>query len=201
MKIINCAQLARDLINESNEEFAKKAIIQAKESKDLLEKCLIFRKYTSPQSTEAEKLIRNDLNLDKPLNNNSGDGIKNNIRYEIKVSIHDKKCNVNIRQIRPHHTVDFYIIVALNLFEGEMGEAFIFKIPALELYKLIAEHGGYTHGTVDKNGPITLESILHNKNLFEYSLSPEPNANEGTKANRLWQSFLKFRVEYDEKNF
>jgi hypothetical protein len=201
MKTVNCEQLARDLINESSEIFAKKAIIQAKESENLWEKCLILRKFTSPQSTIAEKLIRHDLKIDKPLNNTSGDGIKNKIRYEIKVSLHDKKCNVNIRQIRPHHTVEFYIIVAFNLFEGELGEAYILKIPAVELYKLIANYGGYTHGTVDKNGPITLESILNNKNLFEYSLSPEPNATKGTKANRLWQEFLKHKVEYKEELF
>jgi len=201
MKIIDCVQLAKDLINESSEDFAVKAIIQAKESNDLWEKCLIFRKFTSPQSTDAEKLIRHDLKIDKPLNNTSGDGIKNKVRYEIKVSIHDKKCNVNIRQIRPHHTVDFYIIVAFNLFEGEKGKAYILKIPAVEMYKLIANYGGYTHGTVDKNGTITLESILNNKNLFEYSLSPEPNATKGTKANRLWQEFLKYKVEYKEEQF
>jgi hypothetical protein len=201
MKVIDCVQLAKDLINESSEDFAAKAIIQAKESKDLWEKCLIFRKFTSPQSTDAEKLIRHDLKINKPLNNTSGDGIKNKVRYEIKVSIHDKKCNVNIRQIRPHHTVDFYIIVAFNLFEGEKGKAYILKIPAVEMYKLIANYGGYTHGTVDKNGAITLESILNNKNLFEYSLSPEPNATKGTKANRLWQEFLKYQVEYKEEQF
>lgn len=201
MKVIDCVQLAKELINESSEDFAKKAIIQAKESENLWEKCLIFRKFTSPQSTDAEKLIRHDLKIDRPLNNTSGDGIKNKVRYEIKVSIHDKKCNVNIRQIRPHHTVDFYIIVAFNLFEGEKGEAYILKIPAMEMYKLIANYGGYTHGTVDKNGAITLESILNNKNLFEYSLSPEPNATKGTKANRLWQEFLKYKVEYKEEQF
>lgn len=201
MKVIDCVQLAKELINESSEDFSKKAIIQAKESENLWEKCLIFRKFTSPQSTDAEKLIRHDLKIDRPLNNTSGDGIKNKVRYEIKVSIHDKKCNVNIRQIRPHHTVDFYIIVAFNLFEGEKGEAYILKIPAVEMYKLIANYGGYTHGTVDKNGAITLESILNNKNLFEYSLSPEPNATKGTKANRLWQEFLKYKVEYKEEQF
>ncbi len=37
MKIIDCVQLAKDLINESSEDFAVKAIIQAKESKDLWE--------------------------------------------------------------------------------------------------------------------------------------------------------------------
>lgn len=201
MKVIDCVQLAKELINESSEDFAKKAIIQAKESENLWEKCLIFRKFTSPQSTDAEKLIRHDLKIDRPLNNTSGDGIKNKVRYEIKVSIHDKKCNVNIRQIRPHHTVDFYIIVAFNLFVGEKGEAYILKIPAVEMYKLIADYGGYTHGTVDKNGAVTLKSILNNKNLFEYSLSPEPNATKGTKANRLWQEFLKYRVEYKEEEF
>lgn len=202
MKIIDYDQLAKDLLNESNIEFAKEAIGQAKESNDLREKCLIYRKYTSPQSTAAEELIRDDLKIDKPLDNTSGDGIKNNIKYEIKVSIHDKKCNVNLRQIRPHHTIDYYIIVTFNLFEGEKGEAYILKIPANEMYKLIAKYsGGYTHGTVTNNGTVTLESILNKNNLFEYSLSPMPNANKGTKAYKLWQELLKYKVEYKEEQF
>lgn len=198
---IDCRELAKDLINESNSEYKKHALKQAKESSDLWEKCVLLRKFTTPQSTDAEKLIRHDLKIEKSLDNISGDGIKNGVKYEIKVSLHDVKCKVNIRQIRPHHSVDFYIIVALNLFDGEYGKAHIFKIPVSELYKLIADYGGYTHGTVDVNGAVSLESILNKDNGFEYSLSPDPNATDGTKAKKLWQEFLKYEKKYLAENF
>ncbi len=97
--------IAKDLINESSSEYTKNAMGVAKESKSLWEKCILLRKFTTPQSTEAEKIIRHDLKIDKPENNISGDGIKNGVKYEIKVSLHDKECNVNLRQIRPYHSV------------------------------------------------------------------------------------------------
>jgi hypothetical protein len=198
---IDCVEIVKGLINESNAEYTAQSLKQARDSKILWEKCVLLRKFTTPQSTDAEKLVRHDLKIERPLNNTSGDGIKNGIKYEIKVSLHDKRCNVNIRQIRPHHTVDFYIIIAFNLFEGELGKSFIFKIPENEIYKLISNYGGYTHGTVEVNGIITLSSILDKTNKFEYSLSPDPNATKGTKAYTLWEEFLKYEVEYHENNF
>jgi hypothetical protein len=198
---IDCVEIAKGLINESNAEYTLSAMKQARESSNLWEKCVLLRKFTTPQSTDAEKLIRHDLKIEKPLNNTSGDGINNGLRYVNKVSLHDKRCNVNIRQIRPHHSVDFYIIVAFNLFEGELGRAFIFKIPEIEIYKLIADYGSYTHGTVEVNGIISLSSILDKQNKFEYSLSPDPNATIGTKARKLWDEFRKYELEYREDNF
>ena len=107
---IDCDKIAKDLRDENNIEIKKKAIKKAEESKDLWEKCVLLRKFTSPQSTEAEKLIKLDLDLKDALDNISGDGIKKGVKYEIKTSLHDVKCKVNIRQIRPHHDIDFYIL-------------------------------------------------------------------------------------------
>ena len=199
---IDCNEIAKELRDENRIEIKKKALKQAEESQDLWEKCVLLRKFTSPQSTDAEKLIKLNLEIDDALDNISGDGIKNDIKYEIKVSLHDLRCKVNIRQIRPHHDIDFYIIVAFNLFRGVRGQAHIFKIPSKIIYELIAEFGGYTHGTVAKNGIITEISVLGNKNKsFEYSLSPDPNSQLYTKSNDLWREFLKYEVAFDKKHF
>lgn len=198
---MDCKQIAKQLINESGKAYKLEALKYASQSTDLWEKCVILRKYTSPQSTEAEKLIRNYLKIGKPVDNTSGDGMKNGLNYEIKVSVHDKNCNFNIRQIRPHHNIHYYILVALNLFEDEYGKAYILKVPSKKLYELVARYGGYTHGTVDDNGDITLESILDKSNFFEYSLTPMPNNNDGTKSKQLWLELLSFEVEYKPENF
>lgn len=198
---MDCKQIAKQLINESVTTYKLEALKYASQSTDLWEKCVILRKYTSPQSTEAEKLIRGDLKIGKPVDNTSGDGMKNGLNYEIKVSVHDKKCNFNIRQIRPHHNIHYYILVVFNLFEGEYGKAYILKVPSKKLYELVASYGGYTHGTVDDNGDINLESILDKSNFFEYSLTPMPNNNDGTKNKQLWLELLPFEVEYKPENF
>ena len=124
--IINCKQIVKELINESSTTYKIEALKYAKKSTDLWKKCVILRKYTSPQSTEAEKLIRNDLKIGRAVDNVSGDGMKNGFNYD-KVSVHDKKCNINIRQIRPHHNVHYYIIVAFNLLRENMVKLIYLK--------------------------------------------------------------------------
>jgi hypothetical protein len=201
MKKIDCEEIVKGL--RGNKYLAEKvdAIEQAKKSKDLWEKCVLLRVYTSPQSTDAEKIIKRDLELKNAADNNSGDGIKNGIKYEIKVSVHDVNCKVNIRQIRPHHSIDFYIIVAFNLFGGTKGEAYVFKIPANVIYELVVKYGGYTHGTVSKNGKVNLESISDINTRHEYSLTADPNAADGTKSKKLWDNFLEYKVDYTRDSF
>ena len=177
------------------------AILQATESKDLWEVCVLLRVYTSPQSTDAEKIIKKNLQINNAKDNISGDGVKNEIKYEIKVSVHDVNCKVNIRQIRPHHNINFYIIVAFNLFGGIKGEAYLFKIPAEVIYELVVDYGGYTHGTVSKNGVVTKESISDKNTKYEYSLTADPNATYGTKARELWDKLLVFKVDYKKDFF
>ena len=201
MKKIDYKKIAKELKDKKHLEEKETALKQAKESTNLLEKCVLMRKFTSPQSMDAEKLIKNDLQIQNALDNKSGDGIKNNVKYEIKVSVHDEKCKVNIRQIRKHHSIDFYIIVSLNLFKGENGEANIFKIPSNIIYELVEEYGAYTHGTVSKNGKISKESLKDKKMVYEYSLTADPNAKEETKAKKLWNRFLEYKVDYKKELF
>ena len=201
MTKIDCIQIVKSIRSNKLVLEKQQAIKQAYESDDIWEKCVLFRKYTSPQSTDSEKLIRHDLNIGNPADTVSGDGMKNGVNYEIKVSIHDTKCKTNIRQIRPHHNVDFYIIMAFNVFGGDRGEAFVFKVPSEKIYDLVLEYGCYTHGTIKRNGVITAESIRDKTTDFEYSLSADPNAPNNTKSKKLWLELLEYSVPYSNELF
>ena len=201
MTKIDCIQIVKSIRSNKLVLEKQQAIKQAYESDDIWEKCVLFRKYTSPQSTDSEKLIRHDFNIGNPADTVSGDGMKNGVNYEIKVSIHDTKCKTNIRQIRPHHNVDFYIIMAFNVFGGHRGEAYVFKVPSEKIYDLVLEYGCYTHGTIKRNGAITAESIRDETTDFEYSLSADPNAPNNTKSKKVWLELLEYSVPYSNESF
>lgn len=161
-------------------------------------KCILARMYLTPQSTEMETICRNDLRIDKPETKTSGDGYKNGIHYEIKISLHAKNSKINFVQIRPDHQVEFYILIAYNMYENcTIGKAYIFKIPSDVLYKLIVDYGGYAHGTRSKLGKITYESMIGRG--CEYALRCNPNAQNGNCV--IWKHLLKYEVPYDPSFF
>jgi hypothetical protein len=165
----------------------------------LTKKCILVREYLSPQSTIFEKIIKKDLLIEPPINNTSGDGCKNNKNYEIKASVHAKKSKINWVQIRPDHNIDFYILIAYNIYENDnIGKAYIFKIPSDLLYDLIVKYGGYAHGTCGVHNKITIENIKGRN--CEYALRCNPNVKKG-KNHDLWNELLKYEVEYDSNNF
>jgi hypothetical protein len=75
-------------------------------------------------------------------------------------------------------------------------EEFWFKIPNHDLYKLLPEFGGYAHGTVALNGPITNESVKRGE--LEYALRPSMFTGENTKTKRLWNKILKYQTSSEE---
>lgn len=189
-----------------------------KKQEDLCSKLILAREYLTPQSILMEKVIKNDLEIDDKFDSQSGDGIKNGIKYEIKVSLHDRECKFNFVQIRPDHYVDFYIFVGYNLFDGYKGRAFILKVPAEFVYDLLIEgYGGYAHGTNKSLGNID-RTNFKGRNC-EYVLRPNPNMclrkckviqtkdgkkitkMKNTKANILWQKLLQFEVPYKKEYF
>ena len=91
--------------------------------------------------------------------------------------------------------------MAFNVFGGDRGEAHVFKVPSAKIYDLVLEYGGYTHGTVKRNGVITSESIRDKSTDFEYSLSANPNADSSTKSNKLWIELMKYSVPYKKEEF
>lgn len=198
---IDCRELVQKLKSNHQKELTAQALSQCEAAELLWEKCVLLKVYTSPQSTKSEEIIKKDLKILKPLNNVSGDGHKNGVNYEIKVSIHDKKANVNIRQIRPHHNIDYYIIVSFNMDDGEYGTSYIFKIPSKTLYSWIPEYGGYTHGTVERNGEITENTVSDVNVDYEYSLTANPNGTKTSKQFKLWELIREYEVDYNESNF
>lgn len=62
-----------------------------------------------PHSIVPEKSIKEELHIGPPLDKISGDGHTNGINYEIKTLIYSKNGPFNFLQIRPDHSVDYYI--------------------------------------------------------------------------------------------
>lgn len=194
-----------DLINLVSEMKIKdnndrnKIINKIKSQETLTTKCIMACNFLPPQSNSMEMICKEDLQIQNSLDEISGDGIKNGIKYEIKISIHAKKSNINFVQLRPDHKIDFYIFIAYNLYDKEkIGKAYIFKVPAENIYSLILDYGGYAHGTVKNLGKITKENIKGRN--CEFALRCNPNATRGNNF-KLWNELLKYEVEYLANNF
>ena len=177
----------------------KHTLEKIKNEKTLTGKCILSRLYLAPQSTIVETMCKQDLGIGSALNKTSGDGHKNGINYEIKTSIHAKKSQLNFLQIRPDHDIDYYILIAYNMYEDNaLGNAHIFKIPSPVVYDLICRFGGYAHGNCTVLGKITSDNIKGRN--CEYALRCDPNETKG-KSFELWNEFLKYEVEYNSENF
>jgi len=159
---------------------------KCEKEKDLLKKCVYCKYYLSSQvyGQLLQEYLKEKYMISDPLDHLSGDGVKNGKNIEIKVSLGDAKGQINIVQIRPSHKIDYYMILAYNLFEGEYGGAYLLIIPANEIYSLIPEYGCYAHGTVVKNGKITLNNMYGHS--YEYALRPNP-LKKTAKSGKLWE--------------
>jgi hypothetical protein len=190
----------QSIVTAMRAEIQAKKLLQAqlKLATTLTEKFILLRRAVNPQSTAPEAMIMNDLNIGPPVDKTSGDGHKNGANYELKFSLHTKDGSFNFVQIRPDHTVDFYLMGGYNLFEGDLGRAYICKIPAEVVYGLLPEYGGYAHGTVGKLGKITCDNIKGRN--CEYALRPNPNARENTKSKNLWDILSAYEIEYLPEN-
>ena len=188
------------IVNAMRAEIQAKKLLQdqLKLANTLTEKFILLRRAVNPQSTAPESMIMKDLGIGPPVDRTSGDGHKNGVNYELKFSLHTKNGGFNFVQIRPDHTIDFYLMGGYNLFEGDIGNAYICKVPAKVVYGLLPEYGGYAHGTVGKLGKITCENIKGRN--CEYALRPNPNAKENTKSKKLWNVLMKYKIDYYPDN-
>jgi hypothetical protein len=171
------------------------------DEKDLLRKCILCKKFMSSQEwgPVMESFLKTSLQIDPKINEISGDGHKNGNNIEIKVSLGSKSGQLNLVQIRPDHTIDYYLFVGYNLYEGDIGKAYVMKIPAADLYALLPIYGGYAHGTIKELGKITSTNIKGRN--CEYALRPNPTLNDRCAGKRLWIEMLKYRVEFEESAF
>lgn len=110
---------------------------------------------------------------------------------EIKVS-NGGKCNnkFNYVQIRLNHNCEYlltaYFIDDANL--NNLGELFMFKLNKQDLIQIVLKHGGYAHGTTQKLGVISKESLEETPNNKEYALRPK-------YGDKCWKELLNFRID------
>lgn len=163
--------------------------------KNLLKQCILCKNYLSAQQWSGimENRIKEIFDIKQKINSTSGDGIINKNNIEIKASLGDIKGTFNFVQLRPGHSIKYYIFLTYDAYESTLGKIYWFLISSIDLYKLLPLYGGYAHGTIEKNGRITLENISKE---CEYSLRPNPIKKD--KSKKLWDELLKYNKTEDE---
>jgi hypothetical protein len=140
-------EIARKAYDLSDEEVAKLFLIRCKS-------LLVPASY----GKQAEKVIIRHLGLLPKLNAESGDAFSPTLgRIEIKVSI-VPDADWAMRQIRPHHHIDHYLVYAYSIQDDDLYCALI---PSAEIYEQVRLHGGVCHGS---------EEIASANTHNEYSL-------------------------------
>ena len=140
----------------------------------------------------VEKYIREKNNFAKNTASEcNGDCSKDNKNAEVKASLGGAKHNkFNWVQLRVSHNIDYYILTAYHLMNTNVetgGELYVFNVPKDAMITLIANHGGYAHGTLSEHGAITLADLKDGSNKKEYALRP-------SYGDKCWLDILKFRV-------
>lgn len=153
--------------------------VSAQQFGPLLEKFIIQKfKYNKNKSEEC-----------------NGDCNKNNVNYEVKVSMGGAKhSKFNYVQIRPSHTCDMYILTAYHLslenIESE-GHLYVFKVPKNDMLNILVLYGGYAHRTKKENGAITMETLQDPTSMKEYAIRPVIN-------DACWKELMKFVIEEED---
>jgi hypothetical protein len=158
--------------------------------------CVIHGISSQQYGPLLEQYIRRKFNFEKvKAEECKGDCSKDGNTSEIKVSLggatHTK---FNFVQLRPSHDCDTYILTAYHLtYENAIteGELYVFKIPKAEMTHIIAQHGGYAHGTIKEHGQITRDSICIEGNMKEYAIRPNIH-------DECWKKLLAFRINESE---
>ena len=113
--------------------------------------------------------------------NKSGDSTtpKGN-RIEIKCSIEDAKGGFNYVQIRPSHTVDYYLLANYSI---STDEVIFLLCPKKEFVDLVVSNGQLAHGTNDASFEYK-----------EYAYRPKMHGRLGTKGREQWENLQQWRV-------
>lgn len=168
---------------------------------DILKKCILCKRFLSANqwSVIMESHIKRRFNIGRPNSSVSGDGCSkiNGMNVEIKVSLGDSQGQMNFVQLRPDHNIDYYLLLAYNMFESTMGKVYWFLCKADDLYELIPAFGSYAHGTIEKLGVITSDN-MKGRNC-EYCLRPNPLKPVDSKQRVLWDVMVgRFGVGEDD---
>jgi hypothetical protein len=164
-------------------------------SESFREAAILAKSFLTAQSYGAilEAWIKNHFDLESKIDELSGDASIKGKTIEIKVSIQDAKGGFNFVQLRPSHEVDYYLFATFNISQDKV--TWILATPE-NLYPVIADFGGYAHGTIKAQGEITIDSIKGSS--YEYALRPSENANKNTKATKCWQAVTEYEVTENE---
>lgn len=154
--------------------------------------CVINNVSAQQYGPLLEKYIRVKNNFMKnSASECNGDCSKDGKNAEVKASLGGAKHNkFNWVQLRLSHDIQYYILTAYHLTKKNVeneGELYIFSVPKNHMIDLIANHGGYAHGTVKDLGAISLSDLQNKDNKKEYALRP-------SYEDSCWLDMLKFRV-------
>jgi len=141
-------------------------------------------------SLMLEKHVKEKFGINHAIDNNSGDGrTKNHQNVEIKVSLGTSIGQFHFVQIRPDHNIDYYILLAYDVQQDDLGRLHWFLCPSKDIYDILPIYGDYAHGTKTALGKICKDNI-YGRNC-EYALRPNPYASKTSKTYRLWHEMMK----------
>ena len=170
----------------------KNIIMKSTNLKKACINCKIYNLSGQQSGPLIERYIIKHYNLLKELSSDCvGDCSKNNKFIEIKVSLGGVNHNkFNYVQLRMNHEINIYLLIAYYLNNDNLtnnGELFIFNIKKEKMIDIIYKYGNYAHGTIKKNGYITMKDLIEKNNNNEYSIRPKYN-------DKCWQELLLYRV-------
>lgn len=102
------------------------------------------------KSPKTEHFIRKKLQHN-PIKSfeGQGDGEKDGIFYEYKISFTNKNEKINALQIRLWQKIDYYILGYID--EINFNESRLYLVPHKDMESLCNQYGSATHGTKDAN--------------------------------------------------
>ena len=164
-------QVKRDIINEVS---TRSAFIVSK------------AKLSSQQYGAAlESHIKTKFGWSGQTDNVSGDSTTPlGSKIEIKCSIEDSKGGFNYVQIRPSHTVDYYLLANYSI---STDEVIFLLCPKEEFVDLVVSNGQLAHGTKDASFEYK-----------EYAYRPKMHGRIGTKGREQWEALQQWRVSEEE---
>jgi hypothetical protein len=165
---VDKSALKQEIINEDN---TRHAFIVSK------------AKLSSQQYGAAlESHLKTKFGWSKQTDNISGDATTpKGTKVEIKCSIEDAKGGFNYVQIRPSHTVDYYLLANYSI---TLDKVILLMCPKDAFIKIVEDHAQLAHGTKDA----TLA-------YREYAYRPKPLGREGTKGRNQWEALLQWQTE------
>ena len=178
------ADYVNDLLNVIQDERSKVELKNEVINTDSTRSAFIVSKakLSSQQYGAAlEKHIKKKFKWNAQIDNKSGDSttLKGN-RIEIKCSIEDATGGFNYVQIRPWHTLEFYLLANYSI---KTDEVIFLLCPKKEFVDLVVSNGQLAHGTKDATGEYD-----------EYAYRPKMHRKLGTKGRQQWEDLQQWRV-------